>query len=121
MNTRRIFVFSEQAPTGRDLAGLLGSEGRLDAVGWETDLEQAIRRIQKIHPPAVIIADQNEAADCGPSVARILAECPGIQIAAVNLETGAMRIYGKQQIVEELKALVSAVARRAGEDSSPGQ
>jgi len=119
MNMSRIFVFSEQAPTGRDLASFLGSEGRMDAVGWDTDLDRAIRRIQRIHPPAVIIADQNEAADCAPSVARIMAECPGIQVAAVNLETGAMRIYGKQQIVEELKALVSVVERRAGMDSSP--
>jgi hypothetical protein len=77
---KQIFVFSEQAPCGRELADLLGAGTRLDALGWETDLDHAIRRIHEIHPPAVIVAGQDATTDCGPAVTRMQIECPGIQI-----------------------------------------
>jgi hypothetical protein len=57
--------------------------------------------------------------DCGPAVTRLQTECPGIQIVEVNLETGVVRIYGgEDQIVQELRDLLSAVERRsaAGRD-----
>jgi hypothetical protein len=116
---RQVFVFSEQVPFGRDLAGLLDPEAELEVLGWETDLEKAIRRIIKIRPSAVIVAGQGAASDCGPAVTRLQTECPGIQIAEINLETGVVRIYGgEDQIVQELRDLLSAVERRraAGRD-----
>ena len=122
METRQVFAFSEQSPFGRDLAGLLHPEAGLDALGWETNLDQAIRRIQKIQPPAVIAAAQDAATDCGLAVARIQTECPGIQIAEVNLDARLVRIHGgEDQIVQELRDLLSAVERRsaARRDKSP--
>ena len=110
---RQVFVFSEQMPFGHDLAGLLHPEAVLDTLGWETDLDEAIRRIQTIHPPAVIVAGQDQDTDCGPAVARIRAECPGIQIAEVNLETRVVRIYGgEEQIVRELRDVLWTVKSR---------
>lgn len=107
-------MFSEQSPFGRDLAGLLDPEAELDALGWETDLEEAIRRISEINPSAVIVARQDAASDSGPAVTRIQTECPGIQIAEINLETGVVRIHGgEDQIVQELRDLLSAVRRRS--------
>jgi len=89
---------------------MLQPEAGLDALGWETDPEQAVRRIKEIQPSAVIIARQDGATDFGPDVARIQAECPGLQITEVDLETGVVRIYcGEEQVLQELKDLLSAV------------
>lgn len=108
----QVFVFAEQVPFGRDLTDLLHPEAELDALGWETDLDEAIWRIQEIHPPAVIVAGQDADTDCGTAVSRIQAECPGVQIAEINLETRVVRIYGgEDQIVHELKDLLSVVKR----------
>ncbi len=107
----QVFVFAE-TPFGRDVAGLLYPETDLEALGWETDLDQAIGRIQKIHPPAVIVAGDH--TDGGPAVARIQAECPGIQIADVNLDTQTVRLYGGEgRILQELKDLLATVERLA--------
>ena len=107
-------MFSEQAPFGQDLAGLLHPGAELDALGWETDLEQAVRRIKEIQPHAVIVVGQDVATDCGPAVSRIQTECPDIQIAEINLETRVVCIYGKDdQIVQDLRDLLSAVGRRS--------
>jgi hypothetical protein len=110
---RQVFVFSEQTPLGRDVAGLLQPETELDTLGWETDLDRAIRRIHENHPPAVIVVGQDVATDCGPSVARIQHECPGLQIAEVNLESRVVRLHiGDDCIVEELRELLKAVDLR---------
>lgn len=112
-------MFSEQAPFGRDLAGLLHPEAELDALGWETDLDRAIQRINEIHPPAVIVVGEEAETDCGPAVTRIQTECPGIQIAEVNLETRVVRIHGgEDQIVQELSDLLAAVERRSAAGSA---
>lgn len=109
----QVFVFSEQTPFGGDAAGLLQPGAELDALGWETDLDQAIRRIHDNHLPAVIVVAQEAATDCGPSVAQIQRECPGIQIIAVNLETRVVCIHnGGDHLVQDLAELLSAVHRR---------
>ena len=105
-----MFVFSERVPFSHDLASLLHPEAELDALGWETDLDQAIRPIQTIQPHAVIVAGRDTATDCEPAVARIQTEWPDIQIAEINLETRVVRIYGgEDQLVQDLRALLSAV------------
>lgn len=111
---RQVFVFSERAPCGPDLAGLLHPEGQLDALGWETDLDRAIRRIKEIQPPTVIVVGQDARTDCGPAVTRIQAECPGIQIAEINLEARAERACGGGDLIlQELRDLLSAVEWRS--------
>lgn len=112
METRQVIVFSEKAPFGGNLAGLLHAETDLAALGWETDLDQAIQRIQTIRPPAVVVASQDADMDSSLAVTRIQNECPGLQIAEVNLESRTVRVYAAEdQIVQELKELLAAVER----------
>jgi hypothetical protein len=60
--------------------------------------------------------------DCGPAVTRLQTECPGIQIVEVNLETGAVHIYGgEDQIVQELQELLSVVERRSAAERGESQ
>jgi hypothetical protein len=119
---RQIFVFSEQLPFGHDLAGLLHPEAALDTLGWESDLDEAIRRLKAIRPPAVIVAGRDRETDCRPAVARIQAECPAIQVVEVNLETRVVRIHGgEEELVQELSYLLWAVeTRRATGDTQFG-
>lgn len=108
--TRQTIIFVDKSPFGHDLAGLLHAGSKMEALGWETDLDQAIVRIRKLQPPAVIVVAESADSDAGPIAACIQAECPRIPIAAINLETRAVRIYGgEEQLVEELRTLISAI------------
>lgn len=112
VETKQIFVFAEHAPHTCPLTGSLDPAAELDAMGWETNLAQAIRRIQEFHPPAVIIACQNAALDCAPAAACIRAACPGIHVSEVNLESGVVQIHAEETpIVRDLRLLFSAVDR----------
>lgn len=112
VETKHIFVFTEHALYTCPLTGSLDPAAELDAMGWEINLAQAIRRIQEFHPPAVIIACQNGALDCAPAAACIRAACPGIHVSEINLESGVVRIHcGETPIVQELRLLFSAVDR----------
>jgi chemotaxis response regulator CheB len=107
---RQTIIFVDKSPFGHDLAALLHAESELETLGWETDLDQAIVRIQKVQPPAVIVVAESADSDSGPVAARIQADCPRIPIAVINLETRSVRIYGgEEQIVEDLRTLVSAI------------
>jgi hypothetical protein len=111
---RQVFVFSERMPCGHDLASLLLPEGELDALGWETDLGHAIRRIKELQPPAVIVVGRDAEIDCGPAMTRIQTECPGTQVAEVNLETRVVRIFGAEDLMlQELRDLLLAVDWRS--------
>jgi hypothetical protein len=103
-------VFSEHALCGQNLAELLHPEAELEVLGWETDLDQAVRRIRQIRPASIIVVGEEATTDCGPAVRRIQSECPDIQIAEINLETRIVRLYGVEEpFVQELRDLLSTV------------
>ena len=107
---RQTIIFVDKSPFGHDLAALLHAKSELETLGWETELDQAIVRIRKVQPPAIIVVAESADSDSGPVVARIEAECPRIPIAAINLETRAVSIYGgEDQLVEEVRTLISAI------------
>lgn len=93
---------------------MLQRQAELDALGWETDLDRAIRRIHMTHPSSVIVAAQDAETDCGPALTRLQTECPGVQIVEINLETRMVRIFGGgDQILQELRDLLAAVEKRS--------
>jgi len=121
MDPSQVFVFAEETPVSQDLAWLLHEPNKLGALGWETDLNEAIRRIHKIRPPAVVVASQDADMDSHLAVSRIQNECPEVQIAEVDLESRVVRVYGKDQIFKELKELLAIVERLEGRSRNKSQ
>jgi len=109
----QIFIFANRAPTGEP-TGLLGSDARLEIVGWETEAEEALQRLQDIRPDVVIVAFEGAASKCAPVLARIAQASPGVQLLEINLETSVVQIHGGETaVVQDVRELMSAIQWRA--------
>lgn len=110
----QVFIFANQVPAG-DFSALLALDAGLEVLGWETDLEEVIRRIAEIRPALVLVAHEVAATDCAAVITRISKECPGIQVVGIDLQTCVLRIYGGESaVVQDVRALVSLIELRAG-------
>jgi len=107
---KRVFIFSNPSLFGQGIEGLLCQESGLDILGWETDLEKAVRRIKEIRPGVVILAGEEGTSDSATAVMRILKEGRGTLVVEVDLETHILHIYGEgRRLVREVKDLMDVI------------
>jgi len=107
---KRVFIFSNPSLFGQGLEGLFWQESELDVLGWETDLEKAIRRLKEIRPGAVILAGEEARTNSTAAVMRILKESRGTLVVEVDLETRILHIYGEgHRLIREVEALMDVI------------
>jgi DNA-binding NarL/FixJ family response regulator len=107
---KRVFILSSHPLFGRGVESLLCRETGLEIVGWETDVDNAIRRIRELQPDVVILDNADPACDPTPAVMRILREGVGTKVIGLNLQDNTMCIYrGEQRVVKEVTDLVEAI------------
>ena len=115
MNMSRSLSFLSRRPLAVIWPAFSVPEGGMDAVGWDTDLTG--HPAHSTDPSSAVIVPIRTKPLTARPLWLALWPSAGHQVAAVNLETGTMRIYGKQQIVEELGSGIGGRGRRM--DSSP--
>jgi len=107
---KRVFIFSNPSLFGQGLEGLLCRESELDVLGWETDLEKAIRRVKEIRPGVVILAGEEARTDSTAAVMQILKESRGTLVVEVDLESRILHVYGEgHRLVREVEALMDVI------------
>jgi AmiR/NasT family two-component response regulator len=107
---KRIFILSSHPLFGQGVENLLRQESRLEIVGREADVDNAIRRIKKLQPDVVIVDSSDPASDPTSAVMRILREGVGTKVIGLNLQDNTICIYrGEQRVVKEVKDLVEAI------------
>jgi DNA-binding NarL/FixJ family response regulator len=107
---RRVFILSCHPLFGQGVESLLRQEARLEIVGQETDVEQAVERIKEIRPDVVILDCAEPARDPTPVVMHLLREGLGSKVIGLNLHDNTLYIYpGEQRLVKEVKDLVEAI------------
>lgn len=78
--------------------------------GWATDLDEASRRIKQNQPFAVMVVTGDAITDCGPAIARLRAECPGVPIKAINVGIPENGVLAEEETgVQALRDLLSVV------------
>jgi len=107
---RRVFILSCHPLFGQGVESLLRQEARLEIVGQETDVDQAVERIKEIRPDVVILDCAEPARDPTLVVMRILREGLGTKVIGLNLQDNTLYIYrGEQRLVKEVKDLIEAI------------
>lgn len=107
---KRIFIYSSRSLFGQGIKSLLDAEPKLDVVGWETELDEAIRHIQDSQPDVVLLLTQS-SSDCNLSDGqRFLRAGIKAKIVELNLEDSNVCVYrGEQQTVKEVDELVRII------------
>ena len=119
---RRVFILSNHPLFGQGVESLLRREARLEIVGQETDLDQAVERIKEIRPDVVILDCAEPACDPTPAVMRILREGLGTKVIGLNLQDNTLYIYrGEQRLVKEVKDLIEAIEPLPPEPASSAE
>jgi DNA-binding NarL/FixJ family response regulator len=107
---RRVFILSSHALFSQGVESLLRQQPGLEIVGRETDVDQAIERIQELRPDVVIYDNNEPEVDFRPVVMRILREGLGTKVIGLNLHDNTICIYrGEQRVIKGLQDLVEAI------------
>jgi DNA-binding NarL/FixJ family response regulator len=107
---KRVLILSSHPLFGQGVESLLRQESRLEVVGREADVDQAMERIKELQPDVVVIDSADPAGDPTPALMCILREGVGIKVIGLNLQDNTVCIYrGEQRVVREVKDLVQAI------------
>ena len=106
----RLIIFCNRASLAQDLNDLLEQDLAVDVVGWEKDLEEAIRRIHQIRPEVVIVAIDDEDWQPSREVSRILEEDLQVSVVTMNLPSKTICIYrAHESMADSLEELLEVV------------
>lgn len=110
---KRVFIFANHAMFAQGVMSLLAHEPDLTVVGWEADLDEALRQVREIQPTVVILAQQDAAlATTLDAIAtRFLAEELNTKIIELNLHDNTICIYQREQrVIKEVEDLLAVIA-----------
>lgn len=110
---KRVFIFANQAMFAQGVMSLLGHEPDLTIIGWEADLDEALRQVRQTQPDVVILAqkDATLAAALDAIATRFLAEELNTKIIELNLHDNTVCIYQREQrVITEVADLLTAIA-----------
>ncbi len=105
---KRILMFSNHPLFCQGVEALLHQ--KIDFVGRESDVEQAIASIKFYQPDIVIVDYESGVGTQSPLLLRILNEGLSTKIIGLNLQTNTMCIYhGEQRLAQNVQDLVHAI------------
>jgi DNA-binding NarL/FixJ family response regulator len=106
---KRIFLVASHSIFGYGIASLLQQESSLDLVGHESDLDQALLKIEQTQPDVVVVATHHASTTVVPTVTRILCQTPNT-VFLLSLHDNQLHIYrGMQQAIRNLGDLTKAI------------
>lgn len=107
---KRVFIYSSRSLFSQGIKNLLDGEPELDVIGWETDYEEAISRVQTLHPDAILIVTKGASTCLQPEGQRFLQVGGKARIVELSLEDSRMQVYsGEQLTITEVKDLVRVI------------
>lgn len=113
-DTKRIFICSGRCLFSQGVEAFLLSDPDLSVVGWETEPEEAIRRINEVRPDAILLIMEppfDSWLDDGPIFTREDAE---VNVIALRPQEDIVRVFrGEQHVVREMTDLVEVIKQSA--------
>ncbi len=107
---KRIFIYSNRSLFGQGIKNLLDAEPKLDVVGWETELEEAVRCVQNLQPDVVLILTQCSSPHVLSDGQRFLRAGVETKIVELSLEDSNAYVYrSEQQPVHEVSELIRII------------
>lgn len=108
---RRTFIISIHAMFGHGLKTLLQEKQNIEIVGYETNVDQALKQIKKLQPD-VIILESDKVPSNNPSAVlpRLLKENLGTTVISLSLQNNELFIYMTAQwLAKSTDDLVRAI------------
>jgi DNA-binding NarL/FixJ family response regulator len=103
---KSIFIISQYPMFGQGLKSLLQQQADLDIVGWETDLDEAIKQIKELQPEIVLL----ESDRSFPGVSPILQASPDSKVINLNLHSTRLYLYqARQWTAKSLEDLMQVI------------
>ena len=117
---KRVMILSRQSAFWWGVCKLLGDGGTCDLVGWETEPEQAIRRVRDLQPDVVLVDRCSSiTADTFPIVP-ILGVRPGTRVIALGVEDNILSLYREDRhTVADVEDLIRVIEQDVAAD--PGE
>jgi hypothetical protein len=106
----RVFIYSSHSLFSQGIKNLLDAQPELDVIGWETNVDKAVKCIQEIQPDAILVVTKGTSLDLQAEEQRFLRAGRKIKILELNLEDNNMCVYcGNQLTIREISDLVKVI------------
>jgi DNA-binding NarL/FixJ family response regulator len=107
---KRVFIYSSRSLFSSGIKNLLDAEPELAVVGWETEGDEAVSRIQEMKPDVILVVTKG-SPDCPMSDGqRFLRTGVKAKIVELNLEDSNVCVYsGEQFTIQEVADLARAI------------
>lgn len=107
---KRVFIFSGRTLFSSGIKNLLDAEPELTVIGWETELEEAVKQIQNMQPDSILIITKC-LSDCFMADGQHLMKAARkAKIVELNLENNNVCVYsGEQFTIKEVGDLVRVI------------
>jgi len=111
----RVLIVCDRSLFGEGLEGLLRGEEGLEVVGWVSDPAEAVKRVKKAPPDAVILTGAEAAMGLEAELLWLAREGLTIRIVEIDLATNTLCVYcGEQYAIREARGLANAVEQVCG-------
>lgn len=110
-----MLIVCDRSLFGEGLQGLLRGEVGLEVVGWVSDPAEALKRVKKAPPDAVILTGAEAATGLEAELLWLVREGLTMRIVEIDLDTSTLCVYcGEQHAIREVGSLVDAVEQVCG-------
>lgn len=120
---RRVLLLCTEPLLGDGLGVILGGLEDIELVGPLALDERAVRRVQRLQPDLVLIAEDGGEGSAGTHfTARLLAHCPDVPVIRVGLREDTIHLLTSRTVPARRTELIEAIRRlplRSGSDARP--
>jgi DNA-binding NarL/FixJ family response regulator len=105
-----VFIVSSHLMFSRGLENLLQEDEEINVIGQETNMEQAIKQIKKLHSDAIIIYSDDAQLTSRLTIIEILKASPNTKVIHLSLQNNVFYVYqATQWVATSLDDLLQAV------------
>lgn len=126
---KRVLLYSPRSLFAQGIQNLLDAAPECQVIGWESDLEKAVERIQELQPDTILVVNRS-ASDSLVSIGQRFLKVGGnTKIIELNLEDSKGCVYiGEWFVIQNFDDLVKMVeepvtgfSEKSGRDSFTGE
>jgi DNA-binding NarL/FixJ family response regulator len=105
-----VFIVSSHLMFSRGLENLLREDKEINVIGQETDIEQALKQIKKVHPDAIIVYSDDARLTSRLTLVEILKASLNTKVIHLSLQNNTFYVYqAAQWVATSLDDLLQAV------------
>ena len=107
---KRVLLYSSRSLFAHGVKTLLDSEPDCEVIGWESDVEAAVKRVQELQPDVILVVNKGASDSPLSDGQRFLRAGKTAKIIELNSEDLNGCVYvGESLLIQEIGDLVKAI------------